>query len=525
MSRPSAFVWHPWLLATYPILLLYSRNANSVYFRESLAALSVVLMLATLGWVALRKARLDPQRAGLLVSATLFLIFSFERNVHAVGVRGWIDAPGLREWVVLLLGLGGLASFGVLLRYRPRSAQPLGTMANVASVVLLGFLGPALLRAVRAQNLPDRPSVTATRTDLPRPWASRPAGSPKPDVYFIVLDAFGRSDVLRSMFDYDNRAWLGRMERRGFYLAGQSTANYCQTALSVTATLSASYLPQLAGSSSHSRIPLRRQFEASPIPQVFRANGYKLVGFATGFGVTDGFPADERWAPLGNLNEFDALVLDMTPLWTVVGAGTGRASHGRHRERIGYLFDHLGEVAADPAPTFCLAHVVAPHPPFVFAADGSDVSGENSTYRLTDGKPWSAIAGHGGPADYASRYRAQAAYVSARVEAVVDQILARSSQPPIIVIQGDHGPGSHFDPDLDQPNDLIERFGILNLILVPGRNQASLYPTITPVNTFRVLADLLFGTQFGLIPDRSYYSSYQQPYQMIEVTDQVGQAP
>ncbi len=140
-----------------------------------------------------------------------------------------------------------------------------------------------------------------------------------------------------------------------------------------------------------------------------------------------------------------------------------------------YLFDHLAEVADDPRPTFCLAHVVAPHPPFVFDRDGNDISAENSSYRLTDGKLWSDLDRHGGPDDYASHYRDQATYITARVERSSTRSSPARPEPPVIIIQGDHGPGSHFDTDAAEPNDLVERLSILNLCLIPGAGAAGLY--------------------------------------------------
>ena len=513
---------HPLLFALYPVLLLYTRNHNSVFFGEVVPALLLVEILTLAGWATLARITRDPARGALITSAVLFVLFSFERNVHAVKLQGWVESADPREWAVLTASLIVLGIWVWFLRAYPQFVRPLGTMANVTSIILVLFLGPGLFRALRSPDLPD-PSVAA-QPKMGELTATVTPGS-RPDIYFIVLDAYGRSDVLRELLGYDNRAWLDRMERKGFAVGDASTANYCQTALSVTATLNASYHDELAGLPSKSRLPLRDSLQECRIPLFLRDQGYKLVSFASGFGLTDGFPADQRLAPTLDLPEFDGLLLDMTPVWTILGQGSGRASHKRHRDRILTLFDHLPDIAVDPAPTFCLAHVVAPHPPFVFDANGADVSSENASYRLTDGKLWSEINGHGGPEDYSAHYRAQATYISQRVEEAVDQILARSPVRPIIIIQGDHGPGSHFDSDRAEPNDLDERMGILNLALVPDSIHQRLYPTITPVNTFRLICDELFGTKLGLLPDRNFYSSYPLPYQLIEVTDQVTTDP
>jgi hypothetical protein len=88
--------------------------------------------------------------------------------------------------------------------------------------------------------------------------------------------------------------------------------------------------------------------------------------------------------------------------------------------------------------------------------------------------------------------------------AILDQILSDSVTPPIIILQGDHG------HDLASPDD---RMAILNAYYLPGEGESLLYPTITPVNSFRVVFDRYFGRNFGLLKDRSFFSYYQAPFE------------
>jgi hypothetical protein len=69
------------------------------------------------------------------------------------------------------------------------------------------------------------------------------------------------------------------------------------------------------------------------------------------------------------------------------------------------------------------------------------------------------------------------------------------------VIQGDHGPL----PDIAFTGE--EKMPILNAYYLPGANaQKKLYPTITPVNTFRVILDSYFHQNLPLLKDVSYYA-------------------
>ena len=139
-----------------------------------------------------------------------------------------------------------------------------------------------------------------------------------------------------------------------------------------------------------------------------------------------------------------------------------------HRDRILKVFDDLpSSLHPSDAPTFTFAHIVAPHPPFVFGADGQDVSARERPL-------------------YPERFRRLVPDRRARRSRRLHPALLGSDHlhhlegrgrrrphpghvqvPPIILIQGDHGPGSHFDSGADRPNDLRERMTILNACYLP----------------------------------------------------------
>ena len=64
----------------------------------------------------------------------------------------------------------------------------------------------------------------------------------------------------------------------------------------------------------------------------------------------------------------------------------------------------------------------------------------------------------------------------------------------MIIIQGDHG------------LDTEARMAILNAYYLPGDGAKMLYPTITPVNSFRVVFNAYFGQEYPILPDTSLYS-------------------
>ncbi len=104
--------------------------------------------------------------------------------------------------------------------------------------------------------------------------------------------------------------------------------------------------------------------------------------------------------------------------------------------------------------------------------------------------------------EYINGYRDQVEYVDKAMEKVITDILSHSTPAPIIIIQGDHGPGAYLDWNSVEKTNLDERMSILNAYYFPGGHSGSLYASITPVNSFRVLFNEYFGMDYPLLADR-----------------------
>jgi hypothetical protein len=184
-----------------------------------------------------------------------------------------------------------------------------------------------------------------------------------------------------------------------------------------------------------------------------------------------------------------------------------------------FVFRKLPEIPQLEAPTFTFAHIVSPHPPFIFGKDGEDVSPREKPYFLTDGELFRGW--YGDRETYIKGYHDQAAFLTAQVERVIDTILATSTQPPVIILQSDHGSGLGLSTDSLEKTDLEERMSILNAYYLPEKGSDALYQSISPVNSFRVVFNTYFGAGLDLLPDRSYYSTWAAPFEFVEVTDRL----
>ncbi len=189
--------------------------------------------------------------------------------------------------------------------------------------------------------------------------------------------------------------------------------------------------------------------------------------------------------------------------------------YAKHRERVIQGFDSLAQVSAESGPKFVFAHIIAPHPPFILREDGSSIEADRP-FQLADGDVFL-----GSREEYLSGYAGQVAYVNRRLLEITQLILSNAQRPAVIILQADHGPGSEMDWSSAQGSCLWERASILNAYYLPEEYRANLYPSITPVNTFRYIFREIFHADYPPLEDHVYYSKWLTPYRLLEVGDQI----
>ncbi|HKI53683.1 MAG TPA: sulfatase-like hydrolase/transferase, partial [Anaerolineales bacterium] len=302
--------------------------------------------------------------------------------------------------------------------------------------------------------------------------------------------------------------------------ADQSTPNYHQTVLSLSSLLNMQYLDDFTKDFQNTSIrgPINNFVQQSSVRHLLQNAGYEFVAFPSASLSTQMRDADVFLdMTVGNLNEFEGLVLSSTVANLAIDAwhlNVPVPGYNLHRQYILFSLDKLETIAKEASPKFVFVHIMAPHPPFVLDEAGNSVqpdrpfnSGDASAFMGTD-------------EEYMKGYISEMQYLNQRVTNAVDAILSQSQQPPIIIIQGDHGPGNYFNLMEFDNTCLKERYSILNAYYFPDKNYKALYPTITPVNSFRVIFNQYFGGDFELLDDKNYYAGWFTPYVYTDVSDQ-----
>lgn len=515
MSRP----FHPLLLAVYSVLSPWAENLGELGLPSMLRPLAAVVLGTVLLWAGMTRLLRDARKGALAASSFLLLTFAHGGLVRAIA-HARNDPTALSSAPLQTgLALALLAAWLGLVRLLGRRAMTLGVVTRYLNVASLLWLLLPAWNAVTRWPTAVAPALPALAAE-----AALPPGSKPPNIFYIVLDGYGGADALRDFFAYDNTEFLDGLARRGFRIAAHSHANYPQTSLSVPSALNMTYLDGVMPAGDHAsqdRRFLTRLIDDSRLLRVLRRAGYRFVTFSSGVAITALREPDVTLSSPWFLTEFEHLLLNGSafPSWLrlVRGLPGGRVlpdQFDAHRARIRFILDRLPAQAAAPGPLFVLAHVMCPHPPFVFEADGSRpaVVPTGPYGFFNDG------ANSRPRASYVDGYRKQVAFVNQRVDAAVAAILARAPSS-IIIVQGDHGPGSMWDMLDAERTNVRERFSILNAYYFPDRDYREIYDTISPVNSFRVVLNHHFGTTLPLLEDRSYFATWDALSRFTDVTD------
>jgi hypothetical protein len=324
-----------------------------------------------------------------------------------------------------------------------------------------------------------------------------PEGETRRDVVYVIPDRYAGAATLRR-YGFDNSAFLDALQERGFFVAGRTFGNYQKTAHSMAASLGMGYLDPLAraGPEPDDWGPLFDRIYGSRVATFLQHRGYQYVHVGS------------WWSPTAEDPEADLNVRFAIPPGLPIEQGLRVATLQQ--------FEDIAQAAARPGPQFVLAHVLVPHPPYVFDRYGG---------------PYTEREREGVPRD--EQYVEQLRFTNVLLLQLVDRLLAGpAAEDPIVILQSDEGP--HPLPyEYDRfwnwfgatDEQLLEKFRLLNAYHLPGVEAEGLSPTISPVNSFRVVLDEYFGQDLGLLPDRSFvFRDEAHLYRFREVTERIATA-
>ncbi len=491
---------HPLLFFAYPTLALLANNIKEVAVWVAVRPLAVSLLAGALIFALLGQVLKDWHKAALVTTLIGLLFFSYGQVYQFLHGRPDVGVLlGRHRYLLPLYGAVLAAGLWLILSRRHLSALTPFVNVAAAAAVLLPLLQAGSF-TISSTLMAHKAQAATTAGDF-----SAAAGDDLPDVYYIILDTYTRADVLQADYEFDNQPFLDDLRRMGFYVADCSMSNYASTELSLSTSLNMDYLENLAP--EFQRLETLADDAQTSMPELMRhsrvrrdleAIGYQTVAFETGFSWSSISDADTYLAPGGanappsGLRLFElmllrntaaSLALDYQQSHNGTNAVGGSPYYNEHIQRELFKLGQLPNIPVLQSPKFVFAHILIPHTPYVFAADGS-INTDVRFYQSAGAAANEEFEREG--------FVGQTEYINQRIAQILRQILDRSSTPPVIILQGDHGPS---------------KLPILNAYYFPGAGrQAPLYPAISPVNSFRLMFNTYFGTNFSMLEDRHFFS-------------------
>lgn len=454
----------------------------------------------------------DRNRAGALTSLS---VLSFSYYAHLLD---WARAPLLRAllWLVVLLLVG--VRLQKLNAFDPRFTRLLNRAGTCLLVIALGSGLWSELRAEAGEK--TSPSLAGVGSTPEEEFLTLRDGQddrPLPHIFYIMLDAYGGSSALKTFYGLDNTEFYRGLESRGFDVLEGTHANFPHTTLALSAVLNLDY-PWNVLRQSHPRS--REVYESLRRPRLLRVlerAGYTTVAFPRPTHLTEIEPqitlgGAHGWLP----NRFSRLLLTSTPVpeWLQL-MGEDLPAGLVVRARNLDLLEQTPGFASARKPHFVLVHLMAPHNPFFFEADGS-LASDWDVYqfeRWVEGFDRTEMTDEDLVVAFRERYAEQVLGLNARLLSMIDVIRRRSSRPLLIILQSDHGPRPQYITAREKRfvregmtrERAAEWYPNLTAVLEPEGFTAGFYDGMTPVNTFRLILGELLRQPLERVPDRSYY--------------------
>ena len=388
----------------------------------------------------------------------------------------------------------------------------------------------AYMQNITSGNKDDRPVHTlGAAKDLIKKKSTRTAvttDAELPDLQIVILDAYGRDDVIKSYYGYDNQPFIKVLESKGFSVAKRSHANYTQTVLSVASMLNFKPVDQLKKSTDVDLAGVvTNTVDSAILWQILRKQGHKIISIPSGTNLTAMPTADLTFASTSNIilsyqvETALRLLIERTPLSLLsLIDETGVRTH-RQQLRDVFRFWAMSTELTEPKATF--VHVLAPHPPFVFDENGNPVQPNGRTFTLLDGKK---LVEQIGKAKYQSAYVAQLKAINTKVLSTIEAIDAKPHRDTITVIIGDHGPRMNLDWESAKGTDMDEVKGTLMAVRIPEKYKAAIgdIDKCSPLTLLHRIATKVYNAPLEPVSDFSYYSSLNEPFDFVPINDPNG---
>ena len=495
-----SFPFHSFLFLFLPILVLFRGNLAQLYLEYLVLPFLLLLVPTILLVVGFSFFFKSSTKSGLFVSLMIILFFSYGHIFQALN-EAIINLQ--ISHAIFVVPFLAICILGFL--YCLKTKRKLNNITLILNVVAITLIAVTLTQLIGYDFNPYY--IFEDDVDISTQFDLADSLGEYPDIYYIILDEYAGSKTLNDAFDYDNSEFINFLNTTGFNTPLQTQSNYFVSFLSLSSALNMQYVnfyTDEVGIDSKDRRLSHNLMHDNRIMQILESNGYSTINFDSNWGPTNAIKiADQNLCEKSPTFNSELLIAVLSssmlkPIYTDLFLPADR-------ERVLCIFSELPEIQFESEkPIFVLAHIMLPHGPYVW--------GPNGEHKKIDSLSMLDIE------ESKKGYLDQLIFTNKMLQEMIEKIIDEKKRPKIIIIQLDHG--TTFPMDWKNPTEKMkhDRLSNINYILLPDKNENPLYNTMTPVNTFRVLFNDYFNTNFEILEDRVFFSPYDKPYNFIDVT-------
>ncbi len=490
---------HPILFAFFPVIFLFSTNYSFLNFDDLFYSSLLLVGITILTWFILKFLFKNTKKSSIVLSLSLILFFSYG-HIQKILTDYGLELPN-KVLLPIFLIIFILISIGII-----RNNSNFKNWTKIINTIAFTIVIISLINFVNIDDYDNQIYFENEQNLFPKYENT-------PNVFYIILDAYAGQYALQEFYNFDNSNFINELNQRNFNVINKSNSNYAFTFLSLPSTLNMKYLDNYERNEISSNMDLT--YDMIPDNQVmknFKQMDYEIVTVSSGWGTTRNFElSDISYCGTFNLIDSSQILVSILDN-SIIRSFYAKLFTDDRREKTLCQFDRIPNALDDTEkPFFLFAHIMIPHKPYLFGPNGESL--ETDTLEV------------GGIYEKRNfNYIKQLQFANKKTLELIDEILKNSNEPPIIIIQSDHG--SEYPEDASKFLKMYEKMHNFNSYHLPYGGESILYDDITPVNSFRLIFNYYFNANYEILEDKSYWSK-SNPFdedgypQFIDVTEEL----
>ena len=518
---------HPFLVAIFPILIIYSQNIGRVEIEELILPV-IIIVGPTIGLYYFLKSILkNENKSAIIVTLILIMLFSYG-HIYYLLSDVMIDEFDIGQNRYLIPAFGLVLGISIFFIIRARRVFDNATsILNVISIVFIivaisnvALVGAEITSCDKCSNQEFFYEARDFSDYFESHEFSISENQELPDVYYLILDEYARNDALIEYHNFSNHELTEFLEKKGFHIAKNSFANYPMSVQSIPAIMNMDYINFLAdeiGTEVRNYKPLNGKnyglYPNNMVIKNFKEMDYKIITFNTfALHLHENPLADKTFC---HRDKFllDNRLADVLARTSIFGYYIERWAEGELRQATLCAFENFGNAGnVFDEPVFVWAHVMLPHPPWIFGPNGEEITPgkpllitDNPEFRDSGWEP-------------KRQYIQQVQFANKKTIEVVENIL-ENNRNAIIIIQGDHGTAWETNWMEPSKEDAWQRLRNFDAIYFPDKDKRDLLlDDRTLVNTFRTVFNAYYESNYELLENKMYWGWNAKPYYFEEMT-------